>query len=728
MTRNRASMSFAPGEEPSAGEFFNRELSWLEFNRRVLHEALDERTPLLERVGFLSIFNSNLDEFFQKRVGGLKRQIAAGVTTRTPDGMLPREQLIAIRQCVLDMIHQQADCYLHTLRPALAKQGIYLLEFDQLTEEESRFCQQYFRSNLFPVLTPLTVDPGHPFPFISNLSTSLGVTLCSSASEDPGGVEPLPQFARVKVPRVLPRWVRLPHPGGAVTNGGPHRFVLLDQIIRQHLSDLFEGMTITEVEPFRVTRNADVEQDEEDAEDLLELIEQQLRERRFGQTVRLEVDAQPSPAMTQFLMEELELDESDTYLMPALLDYTDLRPITDLPLPALKYEPWTPVVPPRLADEEADIFSIIRSGDVLVHHPYESFSASVEKFIRAAARDPKVIAIKQTLYRTSADSPFIPELIRAAESGKQVVCLVELKARFDEERNIHVAQALEKAGIHVVYGLIGLKTHTKTSLVVRHEADTMRVYAHIGTGNYNSKTANLYTDLGLFTCNQEITSDLVEMFHFLTGRSQIKDFRKLLIAPINMKRRFVELIDREIAQTQAWKARGGEADDPARPRIIAKMNSLEDRGVCRKLYDASRAGVRIQLIVRGFCCLIPGVRGMSENITVQSVIGRFLEHSRIYYFHNSGNGEYYIGSADWMYRNLNDRVECITPILEPALQQRLRQILEVMLEDRRQAWDLGSNGVYVQRKPDPARPETLQGTHQRLMEIARKDAQPAAKQ
>lgn len=721
-------MSFAPGEEPSAGEFFNRELSWLEFNRRVLHEALDERTPLLERVGFLSIFNSNLDEFFQKRVGGLKRQIAAGVTTRTPDGMLPREQLIAIRQCVLDMIHQQADCYLHTLRPALAKQGIYLLEFDQLTEEESRFCQQYFRSNLFPVLTPLTVDPGHPFPFISNLSTSLGVTLCSSASEDPGGVEPLPQFARVKVPRVLPRWVRLPHPGGAVTNGGPHRFVLLDQIIRQHLSDLFEGMTITEVEPFRVTRNADVEQDEEDAEDLLELIEQQLRERRFGQTVRLEVDAQPSPAMTQFLMEELELDESDTYLMPALLDYTDLRPITDLPLPALKYEPWTPVVPPRLADEEADIFSIIRSGDVLVHHPYESFSASVEKFIRAAARDPKVIAIKQTLYRTSADSPFIPELIRAAESGKQVVCLVELKARFDEERNIHVAQALEKAGIHVVYGLIGLKTHTKTSLVVRHEADTMRVYAHIGTGNYNSKTANLYTDLGLFTCNQEITSDLVEMFHFLTGRSQIKDFRKLLIAPINMKRRFVELIDREIAQTQAWKARGGEADDPARPRIIAKMNSLEDRGVCRKLYDASRAGVRIQLIVRGFCCLIPGVRGMSENITVQSVIGRFLEHSRIYYFHNSGNGEYYIGSADWMYRNLNDRVECITPILEPALQQRLRQILEVMLEDRRQAWDLGSNGVYVQRKPDPARPETLQGTHQRLMEIARKDAQPAAKQ
>lgn len=727
MTQNRVSIPPAPGEEPAAGEFFNRELSWLDFNRRVLHEALDERTPLLERVGFLSIFNSNLDEFFQKRVGGLKRQIAAGVTTRAPDGTLPREQLVAIRRHVLDMLHQQADCYLHTLRPALAGHGIHLLDYDQLTDDERRFCRQYFRNNLFPVLTPLTVDPGHPFPFISNLSTSLGVTLRPPAGDE-GGAEALPQFARVKVPRVLPHWVRLQPPGAAGGAGGPYRFAQLDQIIRQHLQDLFEGMTITEVEPFRVTRNADIEQDEEDAEDLLELIEQQLRERRFGQTVRLEVDAQPSPAMTLFLMEELELDESDTYLMPALLDYTDLRPVTDLPLPALKYEPWTPVVPARLADDEADIFSIIRSGDVLVHHPYESFSASVERFIRAAARDPKVIAIKQTLYRTSADSPFIPELVRAAESGKQVVCLVELKARFDEERNIHVAQALEKAGIHVVYGLVGLKTHTKTSLVVRHEADGMRVYAHIGTGNYNSRTASLYTDLGLFTCNPDITNDLVEMFHFLTGRSQKKDFRKLLIAPTNMKRRFTEMIDREMSQAPAWKDRGAREDDPARPRIVAKMNSLEDRGVCRKLYDASRAGVRIQLIVRGFCCLVPGVPGMSENITVQSVIGRFLEHSRIYYFHNAGSGEYYIGSADWMYRNLNDRVECITPILEPALQQRLRQILDVMLEDRRQAWDLGSDGVYVQRQPDPARPETAVGTHQRLMELARKDAQPAAKQ
>ncbi|MCX5662525.1 MAG: polyphosphate kinase 1 [Planctomycetota bacterium] len=715
--------------EPVPGEFLNRELSWLEFNRRVLHEALDERTPLLERVNFLAIFSSNLDEFVQKRVGGLKRQIAAGIMTRTPDGMSPQEQLAAIRRVIVEMLDTQAKCFTESIRPALAAQGVHLLRWEEATDAECEVASAYFRTNLFPVLTPLAVDPGHPFPFISNLSTSLGVMLRPPGEPgSAGGAEGASQFARVKVPKVVPRWIdlaRINLPAGKPpASPNVWRLMHVEQIIRHNLQDLFEGMVIEEVEPFRVTRSADVERDQEDAEDLLEMIEKELRERRFAQTIRLEVDNDPSKRITPFLMGELELDETDVYRMPAEMDYTDLFCISALDIPHLRAAPWTPVAPPRLRDEEADIFSIIRAGDVLVHHPYESFSASVERFIRAAAADPKVIAIKLTLYRTSKDSPFIPELIRAAESGKQVVALVELSARFDEERNILLAQTLEKAGVHVVYGIVGLKTHTKTSLVVRHEPEGMKAYAHIGTGNYNSKTAQLYTDLGLFTCDPDITADLVELFHYLTGRSQKKEFRKLLIAPINMKRRFVELIDRQIAYAQAWRERGGDPADPNRPRIIAKMNSLEDRGVCRRLYDASRAGVAIQLIVRGFCCLRPGVPGMSENITVQSVIGRFLEHSRIFYFHNAGGGtgEYYIGSADWMHRNLNDRVECITPITEPALQERLRQVLEIMLGDQRQAWEMRPDGSYVQRRPDAAGPEAAAGTHARLMELARHEA------
>lgn len=701
------------GNEIEPQAFLNRELAWLEFNRRVLHEALDRRTPLLERVGFLAIFNSNLDEFFQKRVGGLKRQIAAGIAMRTPDGLSPRETLNAVRKAVVEMLQTQADCFTREILPALKEQGIDLLTWDDLTAQEVQFCRRYFRENLFPMLTPLAVDPGHPFPFISNLSMSLGVMI--HPSENDPLADQSPQFARVKVPKLLPRWVRISAEGEA-----RYRFIHISQIMRQYLGELFEGMEIREIEPFRITRNADIERDEEDAEDLLELIEQELRDRRFGQVVRLEVSRQACPGIVQFLSGELELDETDIYKMDAELDYTDLRVIADLNLPQLKYAPWSPTVPMRLADSDADIFSIIRAGDVLVHHPYDSFGASVERFIRDAARDPKVVAIKQTLYRTSADSPFLPDLIRAAESGKQVVCLVELKARFDEERNIQVAQILEKAGVHVVYGMVGLKTHTKTAVVVRHEAEGMRVYAHVGTGNYNSKTANLYTDLGLFTCNPEITADLTELFHSLTGRSIKKDFSRLLIAPINMKRRFVELIDREIAHAKVWKDRGGDENDPNRPRIIAKMNSMEDRGVAKKLYEASAAGVRIELIVRGFCCLRPGVPGMSENITVISVIGRFLEHSRIFYFHNDGKPDYYIGSADWMYRNLNNRVECVTPILEPALQSRLWHILEVMRSDHRQAWDMQSDGSYVQRQP-AADATSPQGTHAILMDHARRE-------
>lgn len=710
--------------------FLNRELSWLQFNLRVLHEALDERTPLLERVRFLSIFNSNLDEFYQKRVGGLQRQIDAGVSSITPDGMTPRLQLVAIRNAIAEMLGAQADCYANVIRPALAREGIELLDFSQLTEAERQFARQYFRENLFPMLTPLYVDPGHPFPRLSNLSLSLGVILHppdeSAAPGDAGQI----QFARVKVPRLLPRWVQLgaglSREGGgsgvsSASDGGPCRFVHVVDIIRHNLGDLFEGMVIDEVMPFRITRNAEVERDEEDAEDLLDLIKDEVRDRRFARVIRMEVPQKPNQRMVRFLMDELDLSDADVYVMPGELDYTDLTTVANLHVPKLKYRPWTPVIPPRLADDEADIFSIIRGGDVLVHHPYESFGASVERFIRAAVNDPKVVAIKQTLYRTSKDSPFIVDLIHAAEAGKQVVCLVEIKARFDEERNIAVAEQLEKAGVHVVYGIVGLKTHTKTALVVRHEAEGMRVYAHIGTGNYNSDTARLYTDLGLFTCNPPLTADLVELFHYLTGRSIKKDFRRLLVAPTNMRRRFMEMIAREAGHAEQWQQRGGDPADPHRPHIIAKMNSLEDQLLCRALYDASQAGVRIELIVRGFCCLYPGVPGLSENISVQSVIGRFLEHSRIFYFSNAGRPEYYIGSADWMYRNLNNRVECITPVDEPALQQRLHQILSILLADRRQAWDMGPDGGYVQRQPDPDVPQTQMGTHEALMDLARRE-------
>lgn len=706
--------------------FVNRERSWLEFNRRVLAEALDEQTPLLERVGFLAIFTSNLDEYFQKRVGGLKRQIDLGVQTRTTDGLSPQEQLQVIRDTVLPMLHQQAECFLNIIKPQLADHDIHLLHWEELSPQDQELARGYFRKNLFPALTPLAVDPGHPFPFISNLSTSLGVILRHPENRDKskafaaGDLDAAGlQFARVKVPEMLPGWVRI----CSGDESGAQQFVRLDEIIQHNILDLFEGMEIVDVEPFRITRNADVERDKEDAEDLLDLIEQELRDRRFARAVRLEADNDPNHVMTRFLVRELDLTPEDVYEMPAELDYTDLWEIHKLNLPQLKYEPWIPVVPPRLAVDEADIFSIIRQGDVLVHHPYESFSASVERFIRSAAQDPKVMAIKATLYRTSEDSPFLPELIRAAERGKQVVVLVELNARFDEARNVQTAQALEKAGVHVVYGVVGLKTHTKTALVVRQEAEGMRCYAHIGTGNYHSKTANLYTDLGLFTCDERITNELVQMFNFLTGRSVHRDFKHLLIAPTNMRHRFYEMIDREISHCDAWRQRGGDEDDPHRPRIIAKMNSLEDQGICHKLYDASQAGVRIDLIVRGFCCLRPGVPGLSENIHVSSVIGRFLEHSRIFFFHNqAGEAEYYIGSADWMYRNLNNRVECIAPIYDPVHQKQLRQILEIMLCDCRQAWDMDAEGNYLRREPNPACPETVVGTQQALMRLYRKQS------
>ncbi len=719
----------APQAFAVSTEFLNREVQWLAFNRRVLAVALDPRTPLLERLAFLAIFNSNLDEYYQKRVGGLKRQIKAGLLTRTPDGLTAEQQLKAIRQIVTPMLTEQANCFRHDLQPKLREQGIFLLEWNELNDADRAFCEDYFQRNLFPICTPLAVDPGHPFPFLSNLSTSLGVMLRGpkgakryDIAENDKDNSPRYQFARVKVPVVLPQWLALPSADG--NTGKSTRFVRLMDILRHNLDDLFEGMDIQHVEPFRVTRNADVERDEEDAEDLLELINQELRDRRFANAVRLEVDDSPHHPMNRFLLHELGLTHDDVYEMPAELDYTDLWTIHgSVSRPDLKYDAWSPTVPKRLADPDANIFEVIAAGDLLVHHPYESFAASVERFINAAATDPQVVAIKLTLYRTAADSPFIPALVRAAEAGKQVVCLVELKARFDEERNVTLARRLEKAGIHVVYGLVGLKTHTKTAMVVRQEEAGMKVYAHIGTGNYHSKTANLYTDLGLFTCDPRITQDLVEVFHFLTGRSIKKDFHHLLIAPVNMRRKFTQMIDREIEHCADWRKRGADPSDPNRPRIVAKMNQLEDQHMVRKLYEASNAGVDIALHVRGFCCLRPGVPGLSENIRVSCVIGRFLEHSRIFVFHNAGKPEYFIGSADWMYRNLNNRVECITPIYDKTLQARCQTILDTLDADRRSAWDMDGDGGYTLRQPPPhadaaAGPATL-GTHQHLMDLTR---------
>ena len=681
-----------------ARDLLNRELSWLAFNDRVLHEAIDKRTPLLERVRFLGIFTSNLDEYFMKRVGGLKRQVLAGVVPHSADGLTPTQQLAAIRAAVIPMLTRQAHCFKEQLRPALAAEQIHLLPWSQLTESEQAFAHHHFRHNLFPVLTPMAVDPGHPFPFLSNLSLSLGVRLCLPKSDEH-------LFARVKIPEPLPVWLQLE----TGEFPGQFRFVSVVELVRHNLAALFPGMELISVTPFRVTRNADLERDEEDAEDLLELIEQELRERRFAQIVRLEHGPNPDPWTLDFLVRELELSESDVYELPGELDYTDLKPIADLPLARLKYEPWAPVIPPRLADDQADIFSVIRSGDLLVHHPYESFSDSVERFVRSGADDPKVLAVKLTLYRVGDSRSLMGSLTRAAEAGKQVACMVELKARFDEQRNIFWAQQLEKAGVHVFYGMVGLKTHTKLAMVVRQETDGLRTYVHIGTGNYNVQTARVYTDFGLFTCRPTITDEVIELFHYLTGRSLKSDYRMLLVAPLNMRQEFMKLIEREVENHKAGQ--------PA--AIIAKMNSLEDKAIIRALYGASQAGVPISFIVRGFCCLRPGVPGVSDNIRVISVVGRFLEHSRVFYFRNGEenpvDGRFFIGSADWMYRNLKNRVEVITPIEEVIARQRLWQTLEMLLGDTRQAWEMQPDGTYVQRQPqDPAREV---GTHAALLRL-----------
>lgn len=661
--------------------FLNREIGWLKFNKRVLFQAKDERNPLLERIRFLNIFHSNLDEFFMKRVGGLQRQFYARVSTLSPDGLTPEEQLKMLRPKVL-LLNEDIRVLLKSeLLPKLEHANISLVEWAQLTESEREWANNFFRDRIFSVLTPMAVDPGHPFPLISNLSTSLAVSLRVPGEEDT-------LFARIKVPNVFPAWVRIPN-----TPDGVERFISVLEIIRQHLDQLFPRMQIQNVMAFRVTRNADIETDTEGVEDLLELIEEEVKQRKFAEVVRLEHGPNPDPWLLDFLTSELDLTSDDIYEFPVPLEYKDLSAVANLNLPALKFKPWNPVTLSQLADESVNIFNVIRANDILVHLPYESFSTSVERFIVTAADDPSVIAIKMTLYRTNEDSPIVHALIRAAEKGKQVVCLIELKARFDEERNILWAQAMEKAGVHVVYGIVGLKTHAKLALVVRKEREDFRAYVHIGTGNYHSQTAKMYTDMGLFTARPEVTSEVVEVFHYLTGRSLKTDYSQLLVAPINMKNRFIEMIRQEAENARAHRPSG----------IIAKCNSLEEKSIIEALYEASQAGVPIQLIVRGFSCLRPGVPGLSENIHVTSVVGQFLEHSRLFYFRSGQSqeldGRFYIGSADWMSRNLLGRVEVAVPVDDRQSREKIWEAIQTLLNDQRQVWDMASDGSYQLRTP-----------------------------
>lgn len=717
--------------------YFNRELSWLEFNNRVLHEALDSRTPLLERLKFMAIFSSNLDEYFMVRIAGLKQQVEANVSQKTM-GLTPQAQLDVIREKLRPVVVEQHRHFDQEHRPQLAAVGICILNYDQLNQAQRAYLHQYFEEQIFPVLTPLAVDPSHPFPYISNLSLNLAVVVQDTETEEE-------HFARVKVPNVLPRFVTLaqdlqpeetsvgdretgsvrevnqtsPHPLTSPSPDYSWSGVPLEQVIAHNLESLFPGMKILAYHPFRITRNTDLVLEEDEAGDLLLAIEQELRKRRFGSVVRMEIQASMPKTISQMLMRELALAESDVYEVEGLLGLDSLMNLRDLPLPELKDLDWSPVIPPRirkleqqsaLGEEREDIFSVIREGDLLVHHPYHSFSATIQRFITQAAHDPAVLAIKTTLYRTAGDSlivdsPIMNGLIAAAENGKQVVVLVELKARFDEENNILWARKLESAGVHVVYGLVGLKTHAKTTLVVRQESGQIRRYVHIGTGNYNPKTALLYTDLGLLSCSKELGADLTDLFNYLTSYSHQRTYRKLLVAPVNLRDRLLDLIHRETKHQK----------NGASGRIIAKMNSLIDPDIIVALYKASQAGVQIALIIRGICCLRPGLRQISENIQVISIVGRFLEHSRIFYFHNQGQEELLIGSADWRSRNLDRRVEAVAPIEDPGIAKELKEILDVMLADHRQAWELQPNGHYVQRHPTPGQPQV--GSQSILMNL-----------
>jgi len=688
VTQTTAAPPTASSTSPDRdARYLNRELSWLDFNERVLSMADDPEVPVLERAKFLAIFSSNLDEFFQVRVAGLREQVEAGLGGRSPDGLSPSDQLRAIRARVEELVARQGRIFAEGVVPALGEARILLSDWGSLDDDDRKYLVEEFEQRIFPVLTPLAVDPGHPFPHISSLSLNLGVVVCNPRTGDR-------RFARVKVPPVLPRFVVMPD---------GERFVALEDVIAAHLDVLFPGMEVESHCPFRVTRNADLAVEEGDADDLLEAIDLELRRRRFGRAVRLELNPGVAQEVRDLLLEELELSGADVYEIDAPLDLGGLWAVHAIDRPELKDEPWVPVTPPALAgnDEAApDVFAVLRENDVLVHHPYESFSASVEVFIQQAAVDPRVLAIKATLYRTSGDSPIVSALIDAAERGKQVVVLIELKARFDEQANIAWARALEKAGVHVLYGVVGLKTHTKTALVVRDEEEGLRRYCHVGTGNYNPKTARLYEDIGLLTSDDDLGADLTHLFNYLTGYGEHVEYRKLLVANATLRARLSDLIR-------------AEAQDPDGGRIVMKVNSLVDQQMVEALYEASAAGVRIDLIVRGICCLRPGVPGLSENIRVRSIVGRYLEHSRIFAFGERKERHYYIGSADLMPRNLDRRVEAVTPVTDPALEARLQEILDVNLADDRLAWELGADGAW-RKVPQ----EDGCSAHDRLQELA----------
>ena len=664
--------------------FFNRELSWLDFNWRVLQMARDDRTPLMERLRFLSITAQNLDGFIRKRIGGLKRQAAAGVTTLSPDGRTPEEQLALIVRAVRQMYASLGETW-NGLAPALNREiGLRVRDFDALPDAQQDKLAAYFRKNIFPILTPLAVDPGRPFPFISNMSLSLAVLLRHPDRSTQ-------HFARVKVPTSRARWLSLDE---------PLHFVPIEQVIARHVDHLFRGMHVEGVYAFRVTRNADVRRDEEEADDLIEMISERLRERRFAPVVRLEITNDMPDSVRSFLREKLSIGPEDVYVARSLIDFSDVEALADLHVPDDRYQKdhrfpkWTPRTPPRLRQQvgrdRKDIFSVIRHKDVLVHHPYDSFEESVQRFIEEAASDPKVLAIKQTLYRTSEDSPIVNALIEAAEQGKQVAVLVEVKARFDEEKNIAWGRKLEDAGVHVAYGLVGLKTHAQAALVVRREEDGLRTYVHVSTGNYNTQTARQYTDYGLLTCDRSIGYDLTNLFHYLTGYAPEQSYQRLVVAPQDMRDRFIELIRREVEHQKA----GNEG------RIVAKMNELGDQRIISELYRASRAGVDIDLIVRSHCRLRPGLAGFSESIRVVSIVGRFLEHDRVFYFGNDGDPDVFIGSADWQRSRLDDRVEAAVPITDEALRDQIVDTLHAALDDDRSAWVLQSDGCYVQQAPD----------------------------
>ncbi|MDZ4662112.1 MAG: polyphosphate kinase 1 [Pseudomonadota bacterium] len=683
-------------DQPVHSIYINKNLSWLEFNKRVLEQAYDEAVPLLDRVRFLGIFQSNLDEFFMKRVGILRRNLFSQSSHVSKDGLTASQQFFSVRQNVLKLLEQAGICFKKSIKPHLSESGIHLLTLSELTKDEKEQANEIFKRRIFPVLTPLSVDPGHPFPYISNLSYSLAVSL-----KHPGKEEKF--FARVKIPEIFSSWIEI----SKSETSNSSRWISTQELVIKNIGDLFPDMEILATMPFRVTRNIEVERNEESAEDLLQMIEEELRERKFEDVVKIEHGPNPDEWLLSFLTNELGVTEHDLYKMDQQIDFTGLKPIWSLNRSDLLYPPWIPLVPHDLFEEGSDIFHLISQRDVLVHHPFESFSSSVERLISVAIEDPKVLAIKMTLYRTPDESTIAQALIKAAEAGKQVACVIELKARFDEQRNIAWANRMEDAGVHVGYGMVGLKVHCKTLLIVRQEGGTLKTYAHIGTGNYHSVTARIYTDVGLFTSDKGICDDLLEVFNYLTGRSLKKDYHRLLVAPVNMKKKFLDMINHEIENKKAGK----EA------HIIIKVNNLEDHDLVTALYEASRFGVKIDLIVRSICTLKPNLKDTSENIRVISVVDQFLEHSRIFYFRNGAQtptaGNFFFGSADWMYRNLLARVEVIAPIEDPNLKARCWEILNIYLNNQFQTWEMQSDGSYKRLHKDPG--ESAQRSLMKLM-------------